>query len=244
MSSLAKSGILRASLQTAEPDTLRQFYGETLGIPLVMSEDGFALRIGASELEFVRGESPPYHFALNIPSARFAEAKAWLSARVPTLPIPAGGDTMHWRAWNAHACYFRDPAGNIGELIARYNLVDGNELATGQPFGPQHLLGISEIGLALADVSAACRLLEEELDLTVWDAGDGERFRAMGGERGLLICVRAGHAWFPTSDTLAEAAPLTVLFSGEESRQPLAAAKCRHALRLPGTDYVVGVAGD
>ncbi len=142
--------------------------------------------------------------------------------------MPDGGDTMHWRAWNAHACYFRDPDGNIGELIARHNLAGDGAPNDGTAFDPAaHLLGISEIGLALDDVGESCQLIEEGLSLPVWDTGDGVRFRAMGGERGLLICVRRGHAWFPTSDVRAEPAPLCVTFAGEEARE----------LRLPGTDY-------
>ena len=224
--------ITRACLYTPAPDRLRRFYTETLSFPLAgASEDSFTLQIGESELEFQRGAAPPYHFAINIESTSFAAARDWLAARTPLLPLPDGGDVMHWRAWNAHACYFRDPDDNIGELIARHNLADTGA-ADGSACGPQLLRGISEIGLALGDVGAACRIIQEGLGLPVWDEGDGVNFRALGGERGLLICVRRGHAWFPTSDVLAEPAPLCVTFAGEEER----------ALRLPGTEYVLRVA--
>ena len=234
--------IQRVCLHTERLEELRRFYGETLAIPLADErEDGFSLRIGASVLEFRRGAAPPYHFAFNIPSPLFAAARDWLAARVPLLPMPDGGDTMHWRAWNAHACYFRDPDGNIGELIARHNLAEDGGSLDGSAFDPAtHLLGISEIGLALL-TAAECQhalddvhpagLIEGRLGLPVWDAGDGVRFRALGGERGLLICVRRGHAWFPTSDVLAEPAPLSVTFAGEEARE----------LILPGTEYVLRV---
>ena len=225
--------LIRACLHTAALERLRCFYSETLGIPLLdAGADSFSLRIGASVLEFRRGDAPPYHFAINIPSNLFDVARVWLAARTPLLPMPDGGDTMHWRAWNAHACYFRDPDGNIGELIARHNLAGDGAPNDGSAFDPAaHLLGISEIGLALDDVGASCRFIEEGLGLPVWDAGDGVRFRALGGERGLLICVRRGHAWFPTSDVRAEPAPLCVTFAGEEARE----------LRLPGTEYVLGI---
>ena len=112
---------------------------------------------------------------------------------------------MHWRAWERACLLFRDPNDNIGELIARHNLTGDGAPVDGTAFDPAtHLLGISEIGLALDDVGASCRFIEEGLSLPVWDAGDGVRFRALGGERGLLICVKRGHAWFPTSDVLAE----------------------------------------
>ena len=223
--------ITHVRAQTAALGPLRRFYTETLSFPLAgASEDSFTLRIGASELEFQRGAAPPYHFAINILSTAFAAARGWLAERVALLRMPDGGDVMHWRAWNAHACYFRDPAGNIGELIARHNLADIGA-ADGSACGPQLLRGISEIGLALEDVGASCRLIQETLDLPVWDEGDGVRFRALGGERGLLICVKRGHAWFPTSDVLAEPAPLCITFAGDRA----------HELRLPGTGYVLRV---
>ena len=238
--------LIRACLQTTALEHLRCFYSETLGIPLLdTGVDSFSLRIGASVLEFRRGEAPPYHFAINIPNNLFEVAREWLAARVALLTaakcrhallrMPDGGDTMHWRAWNAHACYFRDTAGNIGELIARHNLAGDGAPVDGTAFDPAiHLLGISEIGLALDDVGESCRLIEEGLGLPVWDAGDGVRFRALGGERGLLICVKRGHAWFPTSDVRAEPAPLCVTFAGEEARE----------LLLPGTDYVLRVVAE
>ena len=231
--------LIRACLHTAALERLRCFYSETLGIPLLdAGADSFSLRVGASELEFRQGAASSYHFAINIPSNLFDVARVWLAARTPLLPMPDGGDTMHWRAWNAHACYFRDPDGNIGELIARHNLAGDGAPVDGSAFDPAiHLRGISEIGLALEDVSASCRLIEEGLGLPVWDAGDGVRFRALGGERGLLICVKRGHAWFPTSDVRAEPAPLSVTFAGVDERE----------LCLPGTAYrlrVVRACGD
>ena len=225
--------IRRVCLQTEELADLRRFYGETLAIPLRdEGAAGFALALGTSELAFRCGPASPYHFAINVPGAGFAAARDWLAARTPLLPLPTGGTTMHWRAWNAHACYFRDPAGNIGELIARHNLTE--KPARPGAFDPAaDLRGISEIGLALEDIGAACRAIQETLGLPVWDAGDGRRFRALGGERGLLICVKRGRPWFPTEDALAEPAPLDVAFTGGEDEQELV---------LPGTEYRLRVA--
>ena len=226
--------IQRVCLQTEDLAELRRFYGETLAIPLRdEGAESFTLALGRSELAFRRGAASPYHFAINVPGDSFAAAQEWLAARTPLLPMPDGGDTMHWRAWNAHACYFRDPAGNIGEWIARHNLPE--EPALAGDFDPAaDLRGISEIGLALEDVGAACQAIQEALGLPVWDAGDGVRFRALGGERGLLICVKRGRAWYPTEDALAEPAPLGITFAGDAARE----------LVLPGTDYRLRVVGE
>ena len=225
--------IRRVCLQTEDLEGLRRFYGETLAIPIrAEGAESFTLALGPSELAFRRGVASPYHYAINVPSDGFAAAQAWLAGRTPLLPMSAGGATMHWRAWNAHACYFRDPAGNIGEWIARHDLAE--KATVGGAFDPSaDLRGISEIGLALDDVGAACQAIQEALALPVWDAGDGVRFRALGGERGLLICVKRGRAWYPTADVRAEPAPLGVTFAGEGERE----------IQLPGTDYVLRVGG-
>lgn len=81
-------------------------------------------------------------YALGVPGHRFAEAAHWLENRVPLLADQNGRVEFFFEQWNAHAIYFRDADGNIGELIARHNLETNSE----EPFGARSLLGVSEIG--------------------------------------------------------------------------------------------------
>src|SRR5205807_6313178 len=84
--------------------------------------DGFAVTIGETALAFAPGTGEPfYHFALLVPGDRFQAAMAWITERVALLPhqgAPAEQVVFDFPAWNAQACYFHDPAGNIVELIA------------------------------------------------------------------------------------------------------------------------------
>ena len=118
------------------------------------------------------------------------------------MPMPDGTDEVDWRGWNAHAVYFQDAAGNIGELIARHNL-PGRDA----PFGVQGWQRISEIGLAVDDVAQAAH----SLDMPVFEPGDGENFTALGDDLGLLIIVKQGRAWFPTADCYAQPDPVDVV---------------------------------
>ncbi|MBD8003491.1 VOC family protein [Bacillus norwichensis] len=137
-------------LQSAQLETMKEFYVECLGFALCgESPNSFQIQVGTSILEFtdenVSG-APYYHFAFNIPSNQFQEAKAWLKGKT-TLLLEDGEDEADFSFWPAHACYFEDPSGNIVELIARYKENPTKEA----PFTVNHILNISEIGLVVID---------------------------------------------------------------------------------------------
>ncbi len=223
--------LLELCLKTHALSALRTFYGEQLEWP-ILAADETTLTLGAGETQLVfeqdDSDSFIYHFAFNIPQNQFAEAKAWLAARTPlTLVSDSGDDDIHWTAWNAHAVYFTDPAGNIGELIARHNLPNDSD----RPFSADSVLEVSEIGLAVPDVSTACDALQEEFGIGIWDAGDGEIFRAMGDEHGIFIVVKTGRAWFPTTDAPAALIPTIMTIRGSAEK----------AYTLPDTPYLMRV---
>jgi hypothetical protein len=70
-----------------------------------------------------------YHFAFNIPENQIRSAKEWLMPRTVLLKDEQGNDYFQHSGWNSEAVYFKDPAGNILEFIARHDLsnaVDGD----------------------------------------------------------------------------------------------------------------------
>lgn len=206
--------ILELKLNTHCLPALHTFYGERLGFPVLEADQQvLVLRAGATRLSFAQAIATVpmhYHFAFNIPSNQFAEAKRWLAERVELVKIN-DRDEIHWSAWNAHAVYFLDPAGNIVELIARHNLAE----EAGLPFSPANISRVSEIGLAVDDVPLAASALQTALGIGVWDGGDGSVFTALGDEHGLFIVVKQGRAWFPTQDRLADFYPLELTMTGK-----------------------------
>jgi catechol-2,3-dioxygenase len=136
---------IRVRLLAAESelDALENFYASRLGLQQL---GDVRFRIGESELEFVGSRSNAfYHFALLVPGDRFDAALALAEARVPLLPNADTGETVFdFSNWDAPACYFEDPAGNIVELIAHRDI--GTSGARG-PFEAGELLGSSELGL-------------------------------------------------------------------------------------------------
>ena len=174
----------------------RAFYVDTLGLT-VESEDehALALRIGTTRLTFVQDESFGgfYHFAFSIPKNQFDAAYGWMEARIPLLTDEENQSAFELSSpWNSQGLYFDDADGNIAELIARHDL----DNASGEPFGPQSLLCVSEIGLVVPDVPERVRELTRTYNLQPFD-GVSDTFTAVGTHDGMFITVPEGRGWFP-----------------------------------------------
>jgi catechol-2,3-dioxygenase len=187
------------AVNEADHDAVLRFYA---GLGLVVEYD--AVQIGRSRLRLIRCDArhaarcKPQHFAINIPENQIEQARAWLTGRVPVLELN-GESIFHFDAWNAHAVYFRDPAGSIVELIARHTL----ENARDEAFSAASWLSISEIGIAADDVLLAAERLQKEYALPFYHT-PSESFTALGDEDGLLILVPAGREWYPRTGLPAD----------------------------------------
>ena len=195
---------------TALPQQL-DFYTRVFGLPtLVATPETMSLQVGTSRLTFRQASAPlpgSYHFAFNIPENQFAEAKTWLSRRVALLSDSTGADEFYSEDWDAHNLYFYDPAGNIGELIARHSLSN----ATTQPFRARSLLNISEIGIAAEDVPGQVAEIQARTGAPIYRGPGSPTFTPVGDEQGLLIVVQRGRIWFPETGKPAEHLPVTVV---------------------------------
>jgi catechol 2,3-dioxygenase-like lactoylglutathione lyase family enzyme len=190
-------------------EALSEFYCDRLDLP--------ELRVGETELEFGPGEGEPfYHFALLVPGDRFEAAHGWISSLVGLLPSRQTGDTVFdFDFWDAKACYFDDPAGNIVELIAHRGI---GETGANGPFSGLELLGVSELGL-VGDTPAMAGVLQVALELPRWDGSTEEGRLAFLGERGrTLILAPLGRVWMLT-DRPAEPHPIEAVLSGPPRRE-------------------------
>jgi catechol-2,3-dioxygenase len=196
----------------------RDFYTQTLGLPLVSAaSNAFTVQAGETQLTFAEAARQHiYHFAFNIPANQLDLAHAWAKERMKLWVTESGQDVFHSEQWNTHTFYFRDPAGNIGELIARHDLPNQSD----QPFGPGSLLGVSEIGLPTNDVRVTVARLTRELGVGIYDGEGDTDFAAVGDEQGLFIVVIRGRCWYGSSDAPAEILPLKLqLASGHAIEQ-------------------------
>ncbi|MEH7236668.1 VOC family protein [Bacillus sp. JJ1562] len=146
-------------LHSDQINEMKKFYVDLFGFPLIKEDkNSFRIAVGSSELEFTSENvigNPFYHFAFNIPSNQFTEAKTWVKERVQ-LNVEDGEDEAYFSFFSAYALYFYDPAGNIVEFISRKSSEEGTE-----PFSIESVLNISEIGLTVDDaIRAGNRLID------------------------------------------------------------------------------------
>jgi hypothetical protein len=218
-------------------EALADFYGGQFGFDLRGDSEGrFSLTVGETTVEFVGTSGEPfYHFALLVPGNRFREALAWATARTELLPSAESGEVVFdFTSWDAQACYFHDPAGNIVELIAHHGIGD---TTTQGVFRASELIGVSELGL-VGDPAAMTGELAEELCLELWDGTVEEPGRlAFVGERArTLILSPPGRGWLPTGQP-AEPHNVQALLSGAPKGETLLD-DSRYRISRNGSDTV------
>lgn len=191
--------IISLALQTRQPERLKAFYTERMGLPLLSEEDNqFSVQAGFSKLTFSTAPDRPegpYHFAFNIPRNSIREAAEWLQERVAFLYAPgATTPVVQHESWEAYALYFYDPDFNIVELIAHKAAPESHAA-----FGPEQLIGLAEVGLPAHDVAGFSRELRAKLELPRWKSATAQ-FEAVGDETGMFIIVQEQRPWFPTQN--------------------------------------------
>lgn len=197
-------------LLTARLTEQLEFYQNVLGLPVLgQSNASVIFQVGSSKLEFVQDSREAfYHFAFNIPSHQFIEAKAWLSERVELIWDSSGSDEFRSQNWNANQFYFYDSGGNIAELIARHDL----KSETKEPFSAKSFELINELGVVTGNVPQTVKRIQDLGNMPLYRAVMDEQFVPVGDETGLFIVVKAGRIWFPETKA-AVAAPFKVILS-------------------------------
>ena len=218
-------GFARLTLQTRKLDELRTFYREQFGMPVLADgANSVTLKAGDTALTFEQTSDetiePFFHFAFNIPENKLVSAKTWLSRRAKILSHH-GHDEYDFRDWNAHAVYFWDPAGNLGELIARHDLANANA----GDFRGSDLLNVSEIGIVVDDVPTEAKSLKAALGVETYKGSASQSFEAIGDAHQLLIVVPVGRGWFPTGEKHAAAFPTMAEMRGPATRTRAVAGK-------------------
>lgn len=189
--------IRRLELLSADVEAQKDFYGDVLELPVRLDSTILEVQAGRSKLLFTHAPEfdGAYHFAFNIPENQFDAAKAWISSRISLLRDENGNDEFHSENWNSSSVYFKDPAGNVLEFIARHNLKN----AMNEEFNSKQILNISEIGLPSEDVVGLANEICKRLDVSVFRQEPNESFTPVGDDNGLLIIPVKDRIWIPSS---------------------------------------------
>ncbi|MBS1493286.1 MAG: glyoxalase [Bacteroidetes bacterium] len=191
--------IKELTLHTNSITAVKDFYGSVLSLKIISeNSDIISFQSGSTQVNFKldsESKNPFYHFAFNIPSNKIEEAKDWMKGKVDLMQISENNHIVDFVNWKAKSVYFFDPAGNIVELISRFDL----DNKTSEPFDSSQILNVSEIGIVTDNVPA----LKEKLinDYKVSDfvkSVNSDTFSAMGDDNGLFIVAVNNRNWYPT----------------------------------------------
>lgn len=209
--------IKQVILQTNTMNETKRFYTDTLGFSLIKEEEEmFCVAIGSSEMVFAKTDekvSPYYHFAFNIQSNKFDEAKSWVKERV-NLNKEDGKDEADFSFLQAHSLYFYDPSGNIVEFISRHAISEADD----KLFSSKSILNIGEISLTVPDVQYVGQQLI--------DIGINERnnrplsttsLNFMGDKTtgAFILLVQPGRRWI-FSDKISAVFPVEIILASGE----------------------------
>ena len=196
-------------LVTKDLQIQKDFYSKTLELPLKVSDAKLEMQVGQTTLVFLQAETDfdgAYHFAFNIPENQLSQAIQWSAGRFLLLHDDTGKEVFESKTWNSHSVYFKDPAGNVLEFIARHtmdNAVEGN-------FNSRQILNVSEIGLPAENVIEWANQLCAKLGLSVFRQEPNETFTPIGDDNGLFILPVKDRIWMPQSGVPAKLLPVKV----------------------------------
>ncbi|MET3453166.1 hypothetical protein [Curtobacterium sp. 1544] len=201
--------IRKVQLATRALDETAQFY-ERLGCPVVVDRDAAHVTVGSTQLVFRAhdGMAGAHHLAFTIPTGSFAAAKSWIAGVATVL---GADDTDEFEGppnWNSRSVYFEGPDRQLLELIERRDLGPAGA-ADPARLDPARLVSVSEVGVAVPDVSGAVETLRRH-GLEPYANAPGLDFAPVGDVHGLLILVSPGRKWFPTLDRAPSTAPVVV----------------------------------
>ncbi len=189
--------ISKLTIYTNKIKSQLKFYRDELGFEIQnYNEKNFEIKAGYSILRFEYRENPtPYHIAFHIPDKQENYALQWIENKRAVLKNNAD-KIIDFSAWQAKSLYFYDEDENIMEFISRTDFSKPESAL----FSAESIVGIAEIGLATADVSAKFDEMKQQCGLEKFD-GDFERFCAVGEASGLIITINKNlKDWFPTND--------------------------------------------
>jgi hypothetical protein len=201
--------IIYLELSSKDLPAQRDFYANTLELPVNLDSAVLEVQAGATMLRFTQAPSEfqgAYHFAFNIPENQYQSAKQWITNRVPLLRDKTGQEDFESKSWMSSSLYFLDAAGNVLEFIARHTLNN----ASNEDFDSGYILNISEIGLPSENVLVLANDLCTRLGLSVYKQEPNENFTPVGDENGLLILPAKDRIWMPDSGVPAKLLPVKV----------------------------------
>ncbi|MEK3900191.1 MULTISPECIES: VOC family protein [unclassified Paenibacillus] len=198
--------IRQLKLRTNHLEDMKTFYSEVLQMPVIEESDtSFAVSAGESVISFENNSQHVfYHYAFYVDELHFGRVLDTIQAHVPLLQDEEGQTEFFSGLWQRKQLYFRDPQGNILEILP-----SGERSALENGW-----LRVQEIGLPaehIDELRFQIHMIKDEM------ARASETIAFYGDSYGVFVLVQEGRAWFPTEEA-AIASPVEVVI---EHDQPL-----------------------
>lgn len=202
-SEVMKMKILRIVLETANLKKTKAFYKDILEMKVVREKDSFfTVQAGKSQITFQQSEEVPfYHFAFRTNGAYLDYLFKKVEESGAELLSDENGHTSMY--WEGKQIYFKDPDGNIVEILERDN-----------PYSEEMdgFYDICEIGLPSYDVDELSNFLGAVPNQNI---AESDLFRFHGDKLGNFVLVKEGRNWYPTPIP-ATIHPVTVEVEGSQ----------------------------
>jgi catechol 2,3-dioxygenase-like lactoylglutathione lyase family enzyme len=189
--------ILKIISETVQFEKMKVFYRDILEMHVVKeTEDLFTVQAGKTEITFKHSENLPFnHFALRTDATYLGHIFDKLKDNAAELLSEKLGH--HSMYWNGKQIYFKDPDGNLVEMLEYEN-----------PYNIQlnGWFDVCEIGLPsenVQELSDFLTVIPNQNDLK------SDTFRFHGDRFGNFVLVKKGRDWFPTNSP-ATIHPITV----------------------------------
>lgn len=198
--------IRQLKLSTNHLEDMKTFYSEVLQMPVIQESDtSFAVSAGDSVLSFEdHHQHGFYHYAFYVDELHFSRVLDTIQANSPLLQDEEGQTEFFSGLWQRRQLYFRDPQGNILEILP----------SAERSARPDGWIRVQEIGLPVEHIDDIRTRIGDIQD-EIGRASDNIAF--YGNQYGVFVLVQEGRAWFPTEDA-AIASPVEVVI---EHDQPL-----------------------
>lgn len=182
-------------------EEMKKFYSETLGMEIKRQEkQSFTVQVGKTQITFFQTKDIPfYHFAFRTGIQFYEHMYNKLSKKGLLLPNEEGETSMYW---GGKQLYFKDPDGNILEILERENPYAENLT---------DYYDVCEMGLPSEDVQELSEFLQR---IPNENESSSETFRFYGDDGGNFVLVKKGRHWYPT-ERAAEVHPVTIEVEGD-----------------------------
>lgn len=168
-----------------------------------LNTDSSSIQVGETKLTLKKNQNGAlYQFSINIPENQIENAYDWIKKNTSSKIIVSsetGAEIIHKPKFNAHAIYFRDPAGNIVELIARHDLKNSFP----GTFEPASMLQkISDVTIITRSLKSSANILSNTLGLQELP-GTTNAYKPLGGLNGLITLMVPGKPFPPSEEIIA-----------------------------------------